>query len=476
MILIAYILIFCVFMYMYAVAPLFLDSGFIAEALMLDFVVIAMFVSYYSALLKKNIFRHSVFFLYGFIIVHFQYLIIFCIQGSVNTKVDIWVDRTIVCKSLIISSIGMLVFIVGYINYTLNSGLQRLKKATTKFKEKSENRRPIVLIIFAYFAFLGFIYTADAKYLSGLYGSVDPGPMANRLQLILNILIGAIIIINARNLIITSFQSKSFYQHVKKMGLFSNILIFTYVILVLFIGDRGPAITIILFYMASYVFRVKDRPKPAIIIAGLIIGGVLMTFVGIYRNVDNNLSFSKKVEEAFLDKNSTGQTSELAGSVRSLHYAVSSVPSKVKYKYGWFQLRQVIVAVPGSAFLLDYFEPNYEDKGSPNLITYFDQGRFYSYGLGSTIIADFYIDLGLLGVIAGMFVFGYFMAKFEYTAYSNMNVSYLLFVFIMVFMSKSIYFSRSTALSAFQDSVWIYIVVTINQYLFKNFGHKFNSN
>jgi oligosaccharide repeat unit polymerase len=464
---------------MYAIAPLFLDASFISEVLMLDFIVLAMFVAYNFDLLKKNLFRHSVFFLYGFIIVHFQYLFLFCIQGNITSKVDIWVDTTIVCKSLVISSIGMLLFIMGYICYSFNEGRGYITKTNTKINKNiaklSSQRRPVILIVLAYAAFIGFVYTADPRYLSGLYGSIDPGPAANRLQLVLNTLVGAIIVINARTFIVNSFQNKSFYQHVKNMGVFFNILIAVYVGLVLFIGDRGPAITIMLFYMASYVFLVKDKPKPLVIISGLIIGAILMTFVGIYRNVDKNLSFSKKLEVAFSDNSSTGQTSELAGSVRSLHYAVSAVPNKTGYKYGWFQLRQILIAVPGSPILLDQFEHDYQDKGSPAMITYLDQGRFYTYGLGSTVIADFYLDLGLLGVIIGMFVFGYFMSKFEYLAYSKEATGYLLFVFIMVFMSKSIYFSRSTALSAFQESIWIYIIVLVNQYLFKSIGKKFNS-
>ncbi|GGH32322.1 hypothetical protein GCM10011418_45780 [Sphingobacterium alkalisoli] len=167
------------------------------------------------------------------------------------------------------------------------------------------------------------------------------------------------------------------------------------------------------------------------------------------------------------DDSISPQTKELAGSVKTVHMAVSYVPDKHNYLFGRFQLQQILGIIPfGTMFKESLFEDNsYKYIGSAQFITWIDQGDSRFYGLGTSCIADFYMDLGLVGVVLGMFLFGYFIRFCELSFYTYDYLSISAHVFSVVYLAFSIYISRSTVLFNLKLCAFIIIVLFFNKYI-----------
>ena len=63
--------------------------------------------------LKKQYFKHSVFFLIGYLIVHFQYPLDYLV-GNISNDKFIWINQRIVVKSLSYQ-LGLISFLLGYV-------------------------------------------------------------------------------------------------------------------------------------------------------------------------------------------------------------------------------------------------------------------------------------------------------------------------------------------------------------------------
>lgn len=460
-----YISCFLILLVLLSLAPLFLDAEFFGWVLLINLITVSLFVAEgrKEKLFEGNLFRHSFLFLIGFIIVHFQHPLEYFLTEQTSAKLNIWVDTTIVTKSLVLSSLGINSFILGY-QVWKNRTLGDIK---TKNAKKLHNTK--YLVFFSYAFLLLFIITANPLYLSGYYGVVTPGGIAVYLQVAFEVTLFSIIIMKAWNLKVAGPQNISFKQYLRFIGPWSILLISFYFLLLLFIGDRGPVIGISLLLLAGYSFYKRIWPRPYILLGIVASGAFIMTLVGVIRSFDKELSFSDRFNQA-LDTNKDSSlldnTSELAGSLRTLHYAVTYVPQQYDFTYGRFQFQQIITTIPGVGALIDtYIDSGLKYKGSASFITYLEQGENPTSGTGTTCIADYYIDFGTIGVILGMFAFGFYIRRVELAAFSSYMPTMLMWVFLMVYFARSIYISRSSTLFFVKESVWIYAVITVNYFL-----------
>src|SRR5690606_16033966 len=128
-------------------------------------------------------------------------------------------------------------------------------------------------------------------------------------------------------------------------------------------------------------------------------------------------------------------------SIRALHHTVNHIPNQHDYLYGRFQLQQALSIIPfGNSFVQLIFEDNsYKYRGSSRFITWIILGDNPYMGHGSSVTSDFYFDFGLLGVLVGMFIFGYTMRYAEVAMYSQQLASLFTHAFFIVFLSSAIY-------------------------------------
>lgn len=421
-------------------------------------------------LLKGQFLKHSNLFVFGFLIVHFQFYTDFVLGNITQYDTFIWVNHRIVVKSMILSAIGLLSFFLGFSFY--KAKLQRVIRSVDAAQGGGVSTKFLTYLATAVLAV--YFYTVNPMYLLGFYGVESMGSSATYMTFLFNLLIFAIVIQTSRNLRAQNKIHINFSQYMRLMGLHLFILLALYLLSVMISGDRGPLITYGLCYFSGYFFvkRIKLSYKKGLLF--LFAGVIMISILGVARNLNRDLSFVDKIQLAF-NENVNGSrhsffqtTNELASSVRTLHQAVNYVPQSHDFLYGRFQLQYLTVAIPFFSLLNPFIYQDNSPKyvGSSSFITWIRQGDFPTSGDGTSCIADFYLDFGLLGVIIGMFVFGYFIRFAEVMMY-NTNIPKLFHhVFIIVYLTNAIYTSRSSVLFSFKSVVLIFVVLIINKYIF----------
>ncbi len=453
----------------YFTPPLFMDREVMTLLLFIVFISLLFFTlrKEKENALKGQFLKHSTLALLGILIVHFQYYIDFLIGNITSIELFIWVNNSIVVKSMILSTIGLLSFLLGYLVY---------KKENIVFSKVNlnNNYHTKYLTIAAAIALAIYFYTVNPLYLLGYYGAESIGSTATYAILVFEIIVFASIIQKTRNMVLKGHKPSSFFKYIKSLGYPLLILTGLYLLSVLLSGDRGPLITYSLCYFSGYYFVTKIKFSWKKVLLFGFIGASIITILGVVRSQDKSLVFLEKVQMAFReqpfreDVSFLPQTKELAGSVKALHHAVDYVPKNHDFLYGRFQFQQIIVAVP---FFSTFTPLIFEDTstkyaGSASFVTWIFQGDFPTYGNGTSVIADYYLDFGLIGVIVGMFLFGYFMRFAEIKMYVEALPSLFTHVFFVVYLSSAIYIARSSFLFGFRTVVWIFIVLIINRFLF----------
>lgn len=131
---------------------------------------------------RGNMFKHSVLFILGFVIVHFQLYLNF-VLGNVDFSNNLFVSNSIVNKACTISTIALGSFVLGY-----------LIRGNIKKNKLKINRSPAIqvvegvnIIVFITSAFtVLFLTTLNVEILTGNYGVVRNFENSNRFLIWLN--------------------------------------------------------------------------------------------------------------------------------------------------------------------------------------------------------------------------------------------------------------------------------------------------
>ena len=253
-------------------------------------------------------------------------------------------------------------------------------------------------------------------------------------------------------------------QLIKDIGWWQNINILAFVIVILNVGDRGPMLYLFTAYYIVYLSVTGVCPSKKTILTGLTVGVLFAAFLGYSKKFRNQNTIFERINTTWvsnpyddLEKSIVPATHELATSYRCLTYSIDDIQKTKNYGYGKYQLRYILSCIPFANSLFELSE------SSARHITYLIQGQDSTYGNGSTVIADFYLEGGLLAVIIGMFVFGYCTRIFELILFSNKDVPLLLYCIAFFFSMYCIYIPRSVILTNLKGSLWIAIMIYIFQ-------------
>lgn len=421
--------------------------------------------------LNQNFFKPSIFALLGLVIVNLQIYVDYVLGLANSGNRFIWVDNRIVVQSAFISSIGINAFLLGFslYKYRTSSLLVKVPAGIPAFRVEYN-------LFFAAVVLGIYYYTIDKNYLFGGYGRVNIGSTAVYMALLFQILIYAYIIQKVRNLYILG-TVKGWYDYMKQMGYGVLVLIIIYLFSILLSGDRGPIIEFSLVYAIGFFFLTKKKLSIKNAVLFLFLASFVFNLLRNVRELSPDISFSDRLEIVFLgdDNNAKGKQSispstyELAGSVRTLHYAADYIDRGGEYTYGRFLFQQIVTSVPFISLFMPLIFDDMSDKyrGSANFFTWMEQGNFPSSGVGSSVIADFYIDLGIFGVLFGLILFGYIMRFLDYKLYENGIPGLWVMVFVFSYITVALYISRSELFSNLKMVVWIYLYIQINR-LFVN--------
>lgn len=456
-------------MAIYPFLPNVLDRSMMITLLSIVGISIILYAFYNQFFSSKGsqYLKQSILILLSISIVHFQYPIDYVIGYLSSEESFIWMNNSIVVKSLYFSTIGLISFFLGYILH--------IPKVPKYFFKSDLNR--IVSTEYLYYLapifLVGYFLTVDKLYLAGYYGSVGMGQTAAYFILLFQVVVYGIIIQNSLNAIILRNKPKSFLEYVHYQGYSLLFVILVYFVSVIISGDRGPIIYFSLAYVAGYIYVTKKRVTLKHALITLVIGASFITILGIVRSMDKSLSFKERlVLSISFDQERTKSvmpyTSELAGSIRTLHAVTDYVPEYHPHTYGRFQLQQVIVSIPFSNRLTTMiWGDHYRYRSPASFATWVIQGDTPSSGVGTTCIADFYVEFGLIGVIIGMFLLGYFIRFSEVIFFHHALPKLFPLIFSFVYLSDAIYIARSSALFGFRTVVWIYVLLSLNRFLYR---------
>ncbi len=448
------------------IAPNYLDGSHLIINLFGVLVMTTIFLLFNNKELKYNFFRHSIFFVFGYLVVHFQKFLDYSLDLT-NFDIKYFVSPNAASKSICISSIGLASFFWGYFIYD-KIEINKSKNNNKEYKYLPSSK-PFVILSFIFLIL--FISTVNPLYLTGLYGMEGMGIKAGRFFNVLGFLINTVFIIQIWNLKKTG-NKISLLKYIFSYGWFFNLTILIFIICVFISGDRGPIITFMLLYFGGYFYLNNSKLKFSYFIILLISSAFIFSLLGSSRSYSLDISYNERIKMAYNDNfweksnTTTTLTYELSNSVRCLNYAVDYIDKNGDYKFGNYQLQYILTTIPGYNTLWKYIDEDYQKTGSmknfssADYITYLDQGDNPSLGLGTTCVADLYLDFGILGVIIGLGIFGYFIKKCENDLLKN-NINLFSLTISLIYLSFAFYISRGVILSQLRISIVIYCIISI---------------
>ena len=403
----------------------------------------------------KNLFRVDTLFILGFVIVHFQWPLMIITQQILPIRFDnLNTNIYYMNYGTWISQLGLTFWMLGYSFFNFNK------------KKSIDNSNYIIdnfyLYIVTYVLFILFVIFAGERFYSKevySYGGSESikgiGGYILTLLIISIIMLTFTVIYNLRfktknNFLITLFFSSPFYV----------LLSSSYILLFLFVGDRGTALQLISVFILCYAYFI-NKIYIFKFLSILISGAFVLTVIGFYRGiVDSNIEIN-----TFYDL-----TINLANSARTLYLGISNIIEGGEIYYGKLWIGNILGIIP---FAQNIF---IEISGYPihmlntaNYITYLRYGLNPHTGEGSTVIIDLFMNWGKTGVVIFMFLFGIFFRKINDEFIYGKNINWLIVGSLVG--AVSFYIGRANIFTPIKMILWGLIISKFllnKKYLFKN--------
>jgi oligosaccharide repeat unit polymerase len=217
-------------------------------------------------------------------------------------------------------------------------------------------------------------------------------------------------------------------------------------------GDRSEfvyTLAVAVFAYSSYYRRIS-LPVMLAGVAGL---ALLMSAVQIARNAQHRSVDA--IVEAATESGSASVSAGLAnvsGSGGVLLGAVTAVPDDHDYFMGELKVLEILGIIPygRSLFLDETLERDYNN--SSNFLTWYILGPNASYGVGTTIVADPYVDFGVPGVALAMFTLGFLANLLRDRAESSTSMTYA--VLYCYFAALLVMLPRYSFLMIVRGLIW----------------------
>lgn len=421
--------------------------------------------------LKNQTFRSIYLLLIGFFIVHYQIYLDYEFGNYNFFDRNYLIDISLLKDGVLISLAGFISMMIGYISsvlFTKNS-----RNNTNKYTYINE-KTPFIIGIINIILLILLISTTNKSYFFGGYSIIERNYLSLQFETFLILSISSSIIASSY-LIKNNNKKISLLEFIKKNSYLNTITTVIYLTLVITSGDRGPAISIILLLIGSFLYSQKIKLKliPAFIL--ILTFATAISTLGIIREVRNdnfleNLQTelkTKTIRES--DYSISKPTHELAISIRSWHTALLYT-REFDYKYGLIQLNQILSIIPGMGTIFRELTGLSSDdlKSATILTNYYRDHK----GIGTTVVADIYLDFSIYGVIIILFLLGFFARNLDLKLSPNVTPSLIVWICSLILLSKSIYISRSSILVIFRDILLIYIEIIIINFFLKNFKIK----
>lgn len=338
---------------------------------------------------------------------------------------------------------GTALSLVAMISYTFGCSILKLKKLSIDDSRilkdfKFINHFPFT--IFSFLLFILFIITVGKEFIKG-----DFTAHSNISGYFLQLLISSILVA-----VVVFFK---YYKNQKRRIIF-YLLIFLYVILFLSIGDRGPALYLLVVILSIYSIFVKRIDVKYVFILGLS-GIIVMHLIGVGRLVKTEFSdkniISRGIEQSMVgDFSIMNMTESFVVNTRNLYLGIEHVDFN-GYNYGETMLSSILGVLPFSQSLLEN-TTKIKLSTSADFFTNLTFGTSPPYGLGTNIVSDVYISFGLFGVIFMLVSLGLIIEFFRIKTLNNGSTKDTIIYFM--FVSFSVYYVRAGIFLPFKFIIW----------------------
>lgn len=417
--------------------------------------IIYIFLVVYFLIIQRKIFknwvRFDVLFLVAYFIVHFQIPFLASIGFEPERPDFIWINIQVVNFATWMSVFAINLWMLGYSLRIENNNKINLKSNFNIIKINATKFDFLLLI-----SFVIFLSLVGSSLFQGVYdGGNSWGEGANYAFLILRALLYLRIIYFFKEIPQNS-GVKYIIKQVFNNKIFTSIVI-VFILLFLLSGDRGPVMYIALCIAGSYAIFVKPISFKRFIAFSFLFA-LVFTVIRFGRGrdasqFDNGNIFERGYTEFQNNIESTNITDELASSVRIQYRALDVVPDQHPYLNGLTFITVGVGVIPfGGSLLINSFDIPKIYAGSAMFFTVIGQGPNPSYGEGSEILGDIYINFGLYGTFLIMFFFGVFSAIVTNRAY-NYEIKFII-IFIVLLLS-AISMNRGMLFTPLKDIVYV---------------------
>ena len=423
------------------------------------------FLSFFLLIAKKdkyNLFNKNYLLIYfifsiGFIIVHFFDYWSYTL-GFKDAPVSLgFYSSGIVCSASIFSLICYLCFSIGYL---LNNDSIQFKYRKAVYNEK-------FLEISCFISLILFYLVTDKRYFQtgGNYEIINGGGLSLVSSLSQFFVLSSIVACGISK--IYRFERVSILDYLKSFNIIYYLSVVFYSILVIMSGDRGPLIYIMFGYTSPYFIINKRKFNLKLLVTSLVIGALFMTFLGILRNLEGEISEQKiMLTNSQLNEKLEGEGSWLFMPTMALSNVVRSY--NVVYEYtndygtikGLGYLDNVLGFIPGLRTHIIYPLLGVNDNNNV-LSSYLATNLLDSdHGMGTTPVGDTFLNFGYIGTVLVFLLFGYLVRKMDLILYSPTK-SVFLYSLSFWFLVYSIYIGRATFFAPVTLSIYTWFVLKI---------------
>ena len=401
-----------------------------------------------------NWFRLDVIFILGFSIVHFQWPLMHSLSGLTPSNFFLFWGTSSYLDYMNygtwLSTIGLVSWFLGY------SLLKKINYSDLNFNFEFKYK---LFYYFTLLLFVLFILSAGKDYLSGaIYkDDVKTGGIFVYFQLLLSFSILVLITI----LILNNIKNKylGFFHLISKFDKKITILFTGIILLYLIVGDRGGAIQPVFTFLILYGTLINPITKKQFVLL-ITTGALVLTIVGLGRGVKSEDNVFAAGTQNLQISSAYDITLELANSSRTLYKALSLVPRHDDFFYGKLWTNEILANIPiGQSIYLNLTNDTIYELSSSKYLTYQTRGRYSTWGEGTSLIADIYLNFGIYGVIVFMLLLGIFFKKIinEFTLRKNLYW----IVAGAILAAYAFYIGRGGLFYPLRPIIWSMILVLI---------------
>jgi hypothetical protein len=350
-------------------------------------------------------------------------------------------NHNVISRGTALAGVGVVAYMFGSI---INDST---KKKEIGEKQFLTNQIPILLTVIT---FIILIVLTDFDIFSKKYSGNGTSGFASYLFLLFSALILISIIIEFNNLYFHGCSS--LFQLLKVIDKKLFFILVAFLVMFLYLGYRTLPLQILIMIIALFSLFISPIGWKKFLVFAFS-GIFFMAFITAFRSTHNietaKLGYSFKILDS---------ASDLIINNRNLYVAIDYVDTH-GVTFGKSMLGNILAPIP---FLQSIFYNTFNidpfTSTSSLFFTTMALGKGASVGLGTNVIADIYLGIGLTGVIILMFLLGYFINNIKVLA---QNGDFYHLVSYGVLVSYSVYLVRAEFFFFLRLLIWGLILSNI---------------